>query len=272
MRAHCTVRSGMALAAAAMLGVGIAAGAQRPVPPLRIAPAPVEPEPLPPAAPGPFSVLPSSVERLHVAAAARFAEGRRIVVSLDQRRLWWMDGDTVLHSAPVAVGKGTRLEHRDRVWDFATPHGVRRVRAKQENPVWVPPDWHYVELAADSAYALVHLRRGRPVALSDGSALEVRGDRIVRVHADGRVEPVPADEEVIFGRTLYVPPLGTANRRVVGELGAFKLDLGDGYMLHGTPHSESIGRASTHGCIRLRDEDVEYLFRNVPPGAPVYLF
>lgn len=272
MRVLGTLRGGSAVAVVALLGIGIAARAQRPVTPFRIAPVRVEPELVPRETPRPFAVLPSSIERLHVAAEARFAEGRRIVVSLDQRRLWWMEGDTVLHSAPVAVGKGTRLEHRDRVWDFTTPHGVRRVRAKQENPVWVPPDWHYVELAADSAYALVHLRKGSPVALYDGSALEVRGDRIVQVHADGRVEPIPADEEVIFGRTLYVPPLGSANRRVAGELGAFKLDLGDGYMLHGTPHRESIGRASTHGCIRLRDEDVEYLYRNVPLGTPVYLF
>ncbi len=95
----------------------------------------------------------------------------------------------------------------------------------------------------------------------------MRGERIVHVRPGGAVDEIPPDEEVIFGRTLYVPPLGTANRRIAGELGRYKLELGDGYMLHGTPHQESIGRAATHGCIRLRDADVEYLYRNVPRGG-----
>ncbi|HEX2190771.1 MAG TPA: L,D-transpeptidase [Longimicrobiaceae bacterium] len=225
-----------------------------------------------PEAPAPFARVPEDAARARVAEAARRAGGRRLVVSLQERRLWWMDGDSVLHTAPAAVGKGTRLEHGGRTWDFSTPYGVRTVRAKAENPVWVPPEWHYVELAQDSAYALAHLQRGKPARLADGSRLEVRGDRIVQVHRDGRVEEIPGDEEVIFGRTLYVPPLGTANRRIEGELGSYKLELGDGYMLHGTPHQDSIGRAATHGCIRLRDEDVEYLYRNVPVGARVYLY
>jgi lipoprotein-anchoring transpeptidase ErfK/SrfK len=69
-----------------------------------------------------------------------------------------------------------------------------------------------------------------------------------------------------------MPPHGTANRRIEGELGAYKLDLGEGYMLHGTPHQGSLGRAATHGCIRLSDEDIEYLFKNVPVGTRVYLY
>jgi L,D-transpeptidase YbiS len=43
-------------------------------------------------------------------------------------------------------------------------------------------------------------------------------------------------------------------------------------MLHGTPHQDSIGQAATHGCIRLRDPDIEYLYRNVPQGTRVFLF
>ncbi|MET0400346.1 MAG: L,D-transpeptidase [Longimicrobiaceae bacterium] len=222
--------------------------------------------------PAPFGALPADPVRARVAEEARRAPGRRLVISLDERRLWWMEDERVLHTAPVAVGKGTRLEHGGRVWDFTTPYGTRAVRAREANPVWNPPDWHYVELARDSAYALVPLQRGKPARLADGSALEVRGDRIVQVHGDGRVEEIPPDEEVIFGRTLYVPPLGTANRRIAGELGEYKLELGDGYMLHGTPHQDSIGRAATHGCIRLRDGDVEYLYRSVPLGTRVFIY
>jgi lipoprotein-anchoring transpeptidase ErfK/SrfK len=52
----------------------------------------------------------------------------------------------------------------------------------------------------------------------------------------------------------------------------YQLDLGEGYLLHGTPHEESIGYATTHGCVRLRGHDIEWLFANVPVGTPVYLY
>ena len=277
MHALFIVRHAPLAAAFVLLGAANAAHAQRDAPallgvPVSYAAVPSDSAPAADAAPAPFTTLPDESVRLRVAEQARRAPGKRLVISLDERRLWWMDGDSVLHSAPIAIGKGTRLEHGGRVWDFTTPYGTRTVRGKQADPVWVPPDWHYVELARDSAFALVQLERGRPVRLKDGSRLEVRGERIVHVRAGGKVEEIPSDEEVIFGRTLYVPPLGTANRRIEGELGKYKLELGDGYMLHGTPHQESIGQASTHGCIRQHDADIEYLYRNGPQGARVFLF
>jgi len=57
-----------------------------------------------------------------------------------------------------------------------------------------------------------------------------------------------------------------------GELGHYRLALGDGYMLHGTPYKASIGSSVTHGCIRLHDEDIEWLYENVPVGTRVYLY
>lgn len=207
-----------------------------------------------------------------VRAAADRSTALRVLVSVDERRLWLVQGRDTLFRAPVAVGTGRTLRHGERAWRFETPRSVRQVLSKQTNPVWTPPDWHYAELAADSGWTLVQLERGRPTPLPDGGRLEVRGDRIAHVHANGGMELIPEDEEVIFGTTLYAPPLGTRNRRVAGELGAYKLDLGGGYMLHGTPHKASIGQAATHGCIRLDDDAIAYLYQNVPVGTPVYIF
>ena len=113
-------------------------------------------------------------------------------------------------SAPVAVGKGLFLSDGARLWDFATPRGERRVLGKEENPVWVPPDWHYVETARREGLGLVWLRRGRQTRLPDGTLLAVRGDEVVRLRPGGTVERLPSGEEIIFGDTLYAPPLGTA--------------------------------------------------------------
>ena len=38
---------------------------------------------------------------------------------------------------------------------------------------------------------------------------------------------------------------------------------------HGTPNRSSIGRAVSHGCVRLLDEDVQVLFERVQLGTPV---
>ena len=51
-----------------------------------------------------------------------------------------------------------------------------------------------------------------------------------------------------------------------------RLDLGEGYLLHGTPYKESLGMAATHGCVRLGDEDIEWLYDHVPVGTRVYIY
>jgi lipoprotein-anchoring transpeptidase ErfK/SrfK len=44
-----------------------------------------------------------------------------------------------------------------------------------------------------------------------------------------------------------------------------------GYGIHGTNHPESIGHAASHGCIRMRNHDVEELFELVRVGDQVEL-
>jgi lipoprotein-anchoring transpeptidase ErfK/SrfK len=44
-----------------------------------------------------------------------------------------------------------------------------------------------------------------------------------------------------------------------------------GYGVHGTNHPGSIGQAASHGCIRLRNQDVEELFELVRVGDEVDL-
>lgn len=42
-----------------------------------------------------------------------------------------------------------------------------------------------------------------------------------------------------------------------------------GIWIHGTPDEESIGTPSSHGCIRMRNDDVIHLFNSVDVGTPV---
>jgi len=208
-------------------------------------------------------------------AADRANAGRasrlRLVVSLEDRRVWAIAGRDTLLSAPAAVAKGTTLRYAGQQWTFKTPRGGRHVLRKDANPVWLPPDWMYAETAAQYGLRLAYLSEGKPVRLSRGRQLTVR-DGAVGVLNHGVFAVLPTDEHIVFGETLYVPPMGTKNRRVAGALGKFRLDLGDGYMLHGTPYDKSIGRNVTHGCIRLRDADIEWLYRHVPVGTSVQIY
>jgi L,D-transpeptidase catalytic domain len=204
-------------------------------------------------------------------AAAAKASGFRLVVSLQDRHLWAIIGrDTVL-SAPVAVAKGTKLDFGKQEWRFDTPRGIRTVLGKEADPIWQPPEWLYAETALEYGLKLGHLTNGQPVKLSDGRKLTMKNG-VAGVIDHGDFAELPTDEHIVFDNTLFVPPMGSKNRKVEGELGKYRLLLGDGYLLHGTPYKESIGLAATHGCVRMRDEDIEWLYEHVPVGTKVYIY
>jgi len=48
--------------------------------------------------------------------------------------------------------------------------------------------------------------------------------------------------------------------------------MGDGYALHGTNQPASIGRSVSHGCVRLRNEDIAQLYAMVTVGTPVFIY
>jgi hypothetical protein len=204
-------------------------------------------------------------------ALAAHAKGFRVVVSLQDRHLWTIVGQDTVLSAPVAVAKGTTLKFGTRKWTFNTPRGIRTVLGKEADPIWQPPEWLYAETAEEYGLKLGHLYNGSKIKLSDGRYLTMR-DGEAGVIEDGEFAALPTDEHIVFGDTLFVPPEGSKNRKVEGELGKYRLILGEGYLLHGTPYKESIGMAATHGCVRMRDEDIEWMYDHVPVGTKVYIY
>jgi L,D-transpeptidase ErfK/SrfK len=55
-------------------------------------------------------------------------------------------------------------------------------------------------------------------------------------------------------------------------LGAYALELGDGYEIHGTLYPTLLGRNITHGCIRLNDEDLALTYQLINTGNRVYIY
>ena len=204
-------------------------------------------------------------------ARARDAKGLRVIVSLFDRPLWVLNDDDTLRVAPAAVVMRTEFEYEGRKWKFDTPRGRRTVKRKEADPAWIPPDWHYAEVARDHGLRLRALPKGG-FRLSDGRRLVVRDSVVGLIIPGYEWAPLPIDEEIVFQNTLFIPPLGTKNRRIEGELGKFRLDLGDGFLLHGTPYENTVGTAATHGCVRLKSEDIEWLYNNIPVGTHVYIY
>lgn len=197
------------------------------------------------------------------------AEDVRVVVSVDERRLWVIVKDDTVRTAPVSVASGKELNYAGRRWRFDAPLGEHRVLDKRTDPVWMPPDWHYAEVASTHGLQLKRLTASG-ARLSGGNRIVVRDSVVGVIRAgDTTFLPLPVNEHIVFDSTLYIPPTNTLNRRLAGELGKYALDIGDGFMLHGTPDQSTIGQAVTHGCIRLSDEDLEWMYEYVPVGARV---
>jgi hypothetical protein len=200
-----------------------------------------------------------------------------IVVSIEENHLWYKRGSEVLFEAPVATGSGKSLVSTaggGKQYKFDTPRGRLTVQAKDVNPDWVPPDWHFQEQANKRGLGLAHMERGTVIPQSDGSVVKVSGSEIVKQYSDGRQVPLKATEghEIIVNGNILIPPYGVNQRRYSGVLGTRRLELGDGYGIHGTNEPSSIGRAASHGCVRLRNEDIEKLYDMVAVGTPVYIY
>lgn len=222
-----------------------------------------------------IDAAPDSMRRMLSASPALPADAPYVVVSIEEHRLWLKRRDSVLFTAPVATGSGKTLAGgRGGQWRFETPRGRLMIQGKETDPTWVPPDWHFVEQARKRGLGLVRLERGRSIGMADGSQITVRGSDVVRRWPNGRTVAVASGDgrELVANGNIIIPPFGTAQRRYKDVLGTHRLLLGDGYALHGTNRPETVGRAVSHGCVRLRNEDIARLYEMVPVGTAVYIY
>ena len=198
-----------------------------------------------------------------------------IIVSLADNRLWVRDAGVELFTTRVASGSGRTLigQGKNQKFKFDTPRGKLTVKSKETSPAWVPPDWHFVEQAGKRGLGILRMKRGQVIPVSDG-VITTRGSEVIKRHRDGSVQALSATDgrELAAGGRIIIPPFGTNARRYKEILGTHRLNLGDGYALHGTNAPNTIGRSVSHGCVRLRNEDIETLYRMIPVGTPVYIY
>jgi lipoprotein-anchoring transpeptidase ErfK/SrfK len=217
--------------------------------------------------------------------------GQTIIVSTAENKLYVRKGGQTIFEAVCSTGKGTTLAVDGKTLVFDTPIGKLSVKAKEENPEWVPPDWHYVEEARKNGMRVVRLNPGSPVDArtgdparkrdegvwswfsggGSGAVLKVKGDTVVE--DDGRSErELPPGKTIVAGDAIVIPPINTKQRHYDKVLGKFRLELGDGYGIHGTDEPEKLGQSVSHGCVRLGDEDIAKLYAMSNVGDAVVIY
>lgn len=72
------------------------------------------------------------------------------------------------------------------------------------------------------------------------------------------------ERDWILTRILWLSGCETGYNRL-GEVDTMRRYI----YIHGTPDSEPVGVPASHGCIRMRNGDVAWLFDRVPAGTPV---
>ncbi|MCU0232880.1 MAG: L,D-transpeptidase [Thermoanaerobaculales bacterium] len=143
-------------------------------------------------------------------------------------------------------------------------------------------------------YVVIDTYRNRLRVYDDGSLLREAvcstGSGTVLIHPSGertwtfdtplgerRVQrkakdPVWTKPDWAFIEEGFEPPKDFSQRVDRLSLGDYALYLGDGYIIHGTLFQTLLGQGVTHGCVRLGDKDLEYVYQTIPVGARVYLY
>ncbi len=85
-------------------------------------------------------------------------------------------------------------------------------------------------------------------------------------------DPVWTKPDWAFIEEGFAPPRDPGERIDRVSLGDYALYLGDGYIIHGTLFQTLLGQGVTHGCVRLGDADLKFVYDTVPVGARVYLY
>jgi len=67
-------------------------------------------------------------------------------------------------------------------------------------------------------------------------------------------------------------PKNPAERLDYGSLGEYAMYFGDGFMIHGTLYERLLGRAVSHGCIRVGREDLRTVWANARLGTQIYIY
>ncbi|WP_297375230.1 L,D-transpeptidase [Acidiferrobacter sp.] len=152
-----------------------------------------------------------------------------IDVATQGLRLCEREGGRVLWETRVATAKNGVGE---RYGSYQTPRGLHIVRAK---------------IGAGAPHGAVFVGR-RPTG-------EIYSPALRRLHPQ---------RDWVLTRILWLSGLTVGENRL-GEVDTMRRYI----YIHGAPDEDPMGIPSSHGCIKMRNDEVMELFERVPPGTKV---
>ena len=121
-----------------------------------------------------------------------------------------------------------------------------------------------------------------PVSVGKGAYLRHRDadsggwlfETPVGVYSVGRKERDPvwyAPDWLYVEKGQAIPPADSPRRYFPGEMGEYALYLGDGLAIHGTKDQASVGRAVSHGCMRMSKAAIAAVYSLTEVGTKVII-
>lgn len=135
-----------------------------------------------------------------------------------------------------------------------------------------------------TAEALAQDNPARParrivVSIPDRKLAVMESDRVIKIFPTAVGAPESPSPAGVYKIVTSIPdPTWYGKGKIIGPgkanpLGTRWLGLSiKGYGIHGTNNPASIGRNASHGCVRMRNRDVEALFGMVTVGDQVELY
>jgi L,D-transpeptidase YbiS len=157
--------------------------------------------------------------------------GKTILVSINEQRLQLRDNDDVLMDCSISTAKNGPGEIRD---SECTPRG-----------------WHYVRAKIGEGAAINSVFVGRRLTG------EIYQSSLRREYPE---------RDWILTRILWLSGLKPGKNRL-GHVDTMQRYI----YIHGCPDEDEMGVPTSHGCIKMRNNDVIRLFDEVPAGSKVYI-
>ncbi len=168
-----------------------------------------------------------------------------------------------------------------RVQPLLARHAALKQRLNQ-----LTPSGHYI--VVDTAHNRLYVKRGKETVLTavastgSGTILDKpdqpgsqwvfdtpRGGFAIQSRL---TNPAWVKPDWAFLEEGISVPSDPAERVEQGILGDYALGFGKGYFIHGTLYPRLLGKNVTHGCIRLRDDDLKTVYKLAKVGTPLMIF